>query len=73
MECSAGPCFWLPWQRCPPERPWLRLSVRVEPLLPGFPLARQVEQVAAAGYQGFAFGDWRPKPPLLASSAFSHS
>lgn len=35
------------------------LSVRVEPLFPGLPLARQIEKVAAAGYQGFEFGDWR--------------
>ena len=35
------------------------LSVRVEPLLPGLPLARQIEKVSAAGYQGFEFGDWR--------------
>ncbi|MBK5291871.1 MAG: TIM barrel protein [Acidobacteriia bacterium] len=37
----------------------LRLSVRVEPLFPGLTLARQIQQVAAAGYQGFEFGDWR--------------
>ena len=37
----------------------LRLSVRVEPLFPGLTLPAQVEKVAAAGYQGFEFGDWR--------------
>ena len=37
----------------------LRLSVRVEPLFPGLSLGAQVEKVAAAGYQGFEFGDWR--------------
>ena len=37
----------------------LRLSVRVEPLFPGLTLPAQVERVAAAGYQGFEFGDWR--------------
>ena len=37
----------------------LKLSIRVEPLFPGLPLARQIEKVAAAGYQGFEFGDWR--------------
>ncbi|MCW5964164.1 MAG: TIM barrel protein [Bryobacterales bacterium] len=35
------------------------LSVRVEPLFPGLRLAEQMERVAAAGYQGFEFGDWR--------------
>ena len=37
----------------------LRLSVRVEPLFPSLTLPAQVERVAAAGYQGFEFGDWR--------------
>ena len=37
----------------------LRLSVRVEPLFPGLTLPAQVEKVAAAGYHGFEFGDWR--------------
>ena len=36
-----------------------RLSVRVEPLFPGLTLPRQMEKVAAAGYQGYEFGDWR--------------
>jgi hydroxypyruvate isomerase len=31
----------------------------VEPLFPGMPLAKQMEQVAAAGYDGYEFGDWR--------------
>jgi hydroxypyruvate isomerase len=39
------------------------LSVRVEALFPGLPLARQIEKVAAAGYQGFEFGDWRASDP----------
>lgn len=37
----------------------LKLSVRVEALFPGLPLEAQMEQVAAAGYDGFEFGDWR--------------
>ena len=37
----------------------LKLSVRVEAVLPGHPLARQIEMVADAGYGGFEFGDWR--------------
>ena len=37
----------------------LRLSVRVEALFPGLPLVAQIERVAAAGFQGFEFGDWR--------------
>lgn len=37
----------------------LKLSVRVEPLFPGMPLARQIEQVADVGYDGYEFGDWR--------------
>jgi len=36
-----------------------KLSVRVEPLFPNLPLARQIEKVAEAGYQGFEFGNWR--------------
>ena len=36
-----------------------RLSVRVEAVLPGLTLADQMERVAGAGYDGFAFGDWR--------------
>jgi hydroxypyruvate isomerase len=41
------------------KSPVLRLSIRVEPLFPGLPLAKQIEKVAEAGYQGFEFGDWR--------------
>ncbi|MBM3783484.1 MAG: TIM barrel protein [Acidobacteria bacterium] len=37
----------------------LKLSVRVEAVLPGHPLERQIEMVADAGYQGYEFGDWR--------------
>jgi hydroxypyruvate isomerase len=37
----------------------LKLSVRVEAVLPGHPLPRQIEMVADAGYQGYEFGDWR--------------
>lgn len=37
----------------------LRLSVRVEPLFPGLTLEAQIERVAAAGYHGYEFGDWR--------------
>lgn len=37
----------------------LKLSVRVEAVLTGHPLARQIEMVADAGYGGFEFGDWR--------------
>lgn len=40
-----------------------RLSVRVEPVFPGLPLAVQMERVAEAGYQGFEFGDWRSADP----------
>lgn len=36
-----------------------KLSVRVEPLFPKLALSAQLEHVAAAGYQGFEFGDWR--------------
>jgi hydroxypyruvate isomerase len=43
--------------------PELKLSVRVEPLFPGLPLARQIARVADAGYQGFEFGDWRASNP----------
>ncbi len=35
------------------------LSVRVEPLFPGLSLPAQMERVAAAGYRGFEFGEWR--------------
>jgi hydroxypyruvate isomerase len=41
------------------KAPALRLSIRVEPLFPGLTLAAQLERVAAAGYQGYEFGDWR--------------
>ncbi|HEU0119726.1 MAG TPA: TIM barrel protein [Bryobacteraceae bacterium] len=41
----------------------LRLSVRVEPLFPGLTLAQQLERVAAAGYAGYEFGDWRAVDP----------
>lgn len=37
----------------------MRLSIRVEPLFPGLTLEQQLERVAAAGYQGYEFGDWR--------------
>jgi hydroxypyruvate isomerase len=37
----------------------MNLSVRVEPLFPGLTLPAQLERVAAAGYQGYEFGDWR--------------
>jgi len=37
----------------------MRLSIRVEPLFPGLTLAQQLERVAAAGYAGYEFGDWR--------------
>jgi len=40
-----------------------RLSVRVEPLFPGLPLADQIRKVAEAGYQAFEFGDWRAQNP----------
>ncbi len=39
--------------------PGMLLSVRVEPLFPGLTLEQQLERVAAAGYQGYEFGDWR--------------
>lgn len=42
-----------------PKAAAMRLSVRVEPLFPGLSLAKQMERVAAAGYQGYEFGDWR--------------
>lgn len=41
------------------RRDTFKLSVRVEPLFPGLPLARQIRKVAEAGYDGFEFGDWR--------------
>lgn len=41
------------------RKPGFRLSIRVEPLFPKLPLARQIEKVAEAGYEGFEFGDWR--------------
>lgn len=41
----------------------LRLSVRVEPLFPNLTLAQQLERVAAAGYTGYEFGDWRASDP----------
>jgi hydroxypyruvate isomerase len=44
-------------------RAGFKLSVRVEPLFPRMPLAAQMENVAAAGYQGFEFGDWRAQDP----------
>lgn len=50
--------FSLPLAGLAAPRP-LRLSVRVEPLFPGLTLAQQLERVAAAGYQGYEFGDWR--------------
>lgn len=46
-----------------PKPPGFRLSVRVEPLFPSLPLAKQMERVAAAGYQGYEFGDWRAADP----------
>lgn len=42
----------------------LKLSVRVEPLFPGLTLPRQMEKVAEAGYEGFAFGGWRAQDPV---------
>ena len=45
------------------SRAGFKLSVRVEPLFPRMPLAAQMEKVAAAGYQGFEFGDWRAQDP----------
>ena len=41
----------------------MRLSVRVEPLFPTLTLPMQLERVAAAGYQGYEFGDWRAADP----------
>jgi len=41
----------------------LRLSIRVEPLFPGMTLEAQLDQVAAAEYPGFEFGDWRAVDP----------
>jgi len=46
-----------------PPRPRMKLSVRVEPLFPDMPLPRQMEQVAAAGYDAYEFGDWRAQDP----------
>jgi hydroxypyruvate isomerase len=43
--------------------PAMRLSIRVEPLFPGLTLAQQLERVAAAGYAGYEFGDWRAADP----------
>ena len=43
----------------PAKSAGFRLSVRVEPLFPGLSLPQQMERVAAAGYPGFEFGDWR--------------
>jgi hydroxypyruvate isomerase len=43
----------------PGRSPAFRLSVRVEGFFPGLSLPAQIEKVAAAGYQGFEFGDWR--------------
>jgi hydroxypyruvate isomerase len=43
----------------PAARLPFRLSVRVEHFFPGMPLPAQMEKVAAAGYQGFEFGNWR--------------
>jgi hydroxypyruvate isomerase len=40
-----------------------RLSIRVEPLFPSLSLAQQLEKVAAAGYPGYEFGDWRASDP----------
>ncbi|HUS08351.1 MAG TPA: TIM barrel protein, partial [Bryobacteraceae bacterium] len=40
-----------------------KLSVRVEPMFPKLSLARQIELVARAGYEGFEFGDWRAADP----------
>lgn len=42
----------------------LRLSIRVEPLFPGLTLEAQLGRVAAAGYPGFEFGDWRASDPV---------
>ena len=43
----------------------MQLSIRVEPLFPGLALAQQLERVAAAGYHGFEFGDWRASDPRV--------
>ncbi|MFN0105151.1 MAG: hydroxypyruvate isomerase family protein [Bryobacteraceae bacterium] len=42
-----------------PKPAGMRLSVRVEPLFPDLTLAKRLEKVAAAGYRGYEFGDWR--------------
>jgi len=47
------------WSRGAP----MRLSIRVEPLFPDLTLTKQLERVAAAGYQGYEFGDWRAADP----------
>jgi hydroxypyruvate isomerase len=46
-----------------PRAAGFKLSVRVEPLFPNLPLARQMEKVAEARYQGFEFGNWRAADP----------
>src|SRR6266567_2512996 len=46
-----------------PRPDGFKLSVRVEPLFPNLPLARQMEKVAEARYQGFEFGNWRAADP----------
>ncbi len=53
----------LPAMAAAQKQPGLRLSVRVEALFPGMPLARQMEKVAEARYPGFEFGDWRANDP----------
>src|SRR4051794_12579617 len=40
-----------------------KLSVRVEALFPKLTLPEQMKKVAAAGYEGFEFGDWRAADP----------
>jgi len=45
------------------KAPAMHLSVRVEPLFPALTLPMQLERVAAAGYQGYEFGDWRAADP----------
>jgi hydroxypyruvate isomerase len=46
-----------------PKTTRFKLSVRVEPMFPKMTLARQIEHVAEAGYDGFEFGDWRAADP----------
>jgi hydroxypyruvate isomerase len=53
--------IWAPLLQSKP--PGFQLSVRVEPLFPGMPLPKQMQNVADAGYQGFEFGDWRAQDP----------